>query len=245
MGKKIIGISSSRVNGNTAKKLNEIGEILKSKGYEFEIVHLMKHNVKECVGCETCLIGGGCPLNDDAEIIMDKLIQSDGIVMSTPVYMFNICGRLKTFVDRTCRWFHRTEIYGKPILNLITTAGGGIKETGKYMNLLAVEWGAYPSGCVKRTVMNLKDKVRENEIEKFIINIEKGSDTFKPSLNMLMMFSMQKVLAQKVLEQDEEYWIKKGWIDSDYFYKCKINPINKVLSKAFYKMMYKKIKKSI
>ncbi|WBW98435.1 flavodoxin family protein [Oceanirhabdus sp. W0125-5] len=245
MRKKIVGISSSRVNGNTIGKLKEIGEILKKKGYDFEIVHLMKHKVKECIGCETCLRGGECPLNDDAKFIMEKLVKADGIVMSTPVYMFNICGRLKTFADRTCKWFHRTELYGKPILNLATTSGGGLRETEKYMNLLAVEWGAYPSGCVKRNVINLEEKVTEKEIKKFIVNLEKGSEIFKPSLNMLIMFSVQKVLAQKVLKHDEEYWIKKGWIESDYFYKCKINPLNKVLSKAFYKMMYKKVKKSI
>lgn len=240
---RIVAINSSRINGNTVKKLNEIGEILKTKGHDFEIVHLMKMNINQCLGCENCLRGRGCAIKDDAEKVMKILSNADAIVNSSPVYMFNICGRLKTFADRTCLWFHRPALVGKPILNLITTSGSGLKDTEKYINKLAIEWGAYPSGCIKRKIGNLEKRIEEHELKGFLRDIKKGSTSFKPSMNMMILFNLQKILAQKVLKHDAEFWREKGWMDQDYYYKCKIGPVKKIAARLFYKFMFNKIKR--
>lgn len=47
---------------------------------------------------------------------MQKIIESDGLVIGTPVYLNNMSGILKTFIDRTCSWFHRREVAKKPTL---------------------------------------------------------------------------------------------------------------------------------
>lgn len=42
-----------------------------------------------------------------------------------------------------------------------------------------------------------------------IENANKCSTEYKPTLNQLIMFQVQKVLAVKILEKDKEYWIVK------------------------------------
>ena len=72
---------------------------------------------------------------------MKKMIDSSGIILSSPIYVGTISGKLKTMIDRTCRWYHRPEIAGKPTLFVATTDATGIKETKKCFENIAVEWG--------------------------------------------------------------------------------------------------------
>lgn len=60
---------------------------------------------------------------------MKKVIECDGLIIGTPVYLNNMSGVLKNFFDRTCSWFHRTPVSQKPTLLLANTQGSGIKKT--------------------------------------------------------------------------------------------------------------------
>jgi multimeric flavodoxin WrbA len=37
-------------------------------------------------------------------------------ILSSPIYMGGVSGKLKVFIDRTRKWFHRPELIGKPVL---------------------------------------------------------------------------------------------------------------------------------
>lgn len=238
---KVIAINSSRKNGNTFQFLKQIEKILKEKNIEMEIIHLLDYTIKYCKGCELCLYQNKCPINDDANKIMDKLRNADGIILSSPVYMRNITGKLKTFIDRTCRWFHRPELIAKPALLLSTTAGSALKSNLNYLEKVAIDWGLHPSNKIGRTVNNLKKEVELNEVSNFIDNLFKEKNEYKPSLQQIINFQVQKILAQKLLKIDYNYWKKRGWTDSLYFYDCKIGIIKKTSAILFYKFLYKKI----
>lgn len=51
----------------------------------------------------------GCPQKDDAPEILEKMVQADVIVLATPVYFYNMSGRLKTLIDRCCARFLEME----------------------------------------------------------------------------------------------------------------------------------------
>ena len=119
----VIAINSSNRKMNTYDLIIQVKEILKNNNINVEIINLFDYDIKACIGCEHCLVKGGCVLTDQAEGIMEKIKLSDGIILTSPVYMENVSGMLKTFFDRSCRWFHRPEIYGKPVLVISTTKG--------------------------------------------------------------------------------------------------------------------------
>jgi len=62
-------------------------------------------------------------------------------------------------------------------------------------------------------------------------------ENYKPSLNSLINFQVQKVLAYKLIGLDIEYWKEKGWNVHAYYFKCRINVFKKIISKGFGKFL--------
>ena len=79
---------------------------MKEQGFSTEVINLFDYKIESCLGCGKCVVSGGCCINDDAPSLMQKILDSDGIVLGLPVYIENVSGKLKTFVDRTCEWYH-------------------------------------------------------------------------------------------------------------------------------------------
>lgn len=229
----IIAINSSQRKINTYKVISEVKEVLKNEEINVEIINLFDYDIKPCIGCENCLIKGDCVFNDDVSEIMDKLKSSDGIILSSPVYMENISGKLKVFLDRTCEWFHRPELYGKPILVIATTKGSGLKDTLNYLEKVVIQWGGINSGSIGRSIRNINKKVVKSECKNFIDHIKMDKKYFKPSLKALTHFQTQKVLAKKVGYLDSEYWNEKNWNDKIYYFECNINLYKRLISKGF------------
>lgn len=240
---KVIAINSSKRKKNTYNLIINLKESLSKHDISVEVVNLFDYDIKPCVGCEHCLTYGGCVIHDDAEFLMNKLKSCDGIILSTPVYLNNLSGTLKTFVDRTCSWFHRPELQGKPILLLASTAGSGLKNTLNYLENIAVQWGTFPTKQIGRKVSTLKYPISDKEYSSFLKHLTIPKNQYKPKLNQLITFQVQRVMAQKLFPIDNKYWSEKAWTDKLYFYDCKVNLGKKIVSKLFHKMLYSKIKK--
>lgn len=229
----IIAINSSKRKINTYKIICQVKEILKNEAINVEIINLFDYDIKACIGCENCLIKGNCVLNDDVLQIMDKIKLSDGIILTSPVYMENISGKLKIFLDRTCKWFHRPELYGKPILVMATTKGSGLKPTLSYLERVVIQWGGINSGSIGRSIRNIDKKITKSECKDFIDHIKMDKKLFKPSLKALTHFQVQKVLAKKIGYLDSEYWNEKNWNTEVYYFKCKISLYKRLIATSF------------
>lgn len=240
---RVIAINSSARKGNTYGLIIQVSEILKKNNIDVEIVNLFDYDIKTCIGCEHCLIKGGCVLKDQAFDLMEKIKSSDGVILTSPVYMENVSGKLKTFLDRTCSWFHRPEIYGKPVLVMATTKGSGLKTTLKYLQRVAIQWGGFYTSRISRNIATIDKKITESECESFINHIGMRKEKYKPSLDALINFQVQRVLAYKLVGLDSEYWKAKGWNTEPYYFKCKINIFNRLISTGFGKLLNKVINK--
>ncbi|MGH4050102.1 MAG: flavodoxin family protein [Clostridium sp.] len=240
---KVIAINSSSRKKNTYGLIEKVKEILIDNNIDVEIINLFDYDIKTCIGCEHCLVKGGCVLNDQIEDIIDKIKSSDGIILSSPVYMENVSGMLKTFIDRTCRWFHRPEIYGKPVLVISTTKGSGLKSTLKYLDRVVIQWGGINAGKIGRSIGNIDNEISTRECENFIKYLNMNNERYKPLLKELINFQVQKVLAYKLIGLDSEYWKSKGWNSEAYYFKCKINIFRMLISRSFGKLLNKIINK--
>ncbi len=67
-----------------------------------EIIPVYKLNIRECIGCFHCwkTTPGKCCLKDDMSEMIEKIISSDIIVWSFPLYYFSVPSKLKAFMDR-------------------------------------------------------------------------------------------------------------------------------------------------
>lgn len=104
---KVIGINgSSRKDGNTAILIRTVFEELHKNGIETELIQLPEVNMNPCKLCEgetclACLEKGSCVFKkDDFHVIFDKIKESDGLVLGSPVYGADISAKMKNFIDR-------------------------------------------------------------------------------------------------------------------------------------------------
>lgn len=88
--------------GNTHVIVESFLNGAKNSGAEVEEVFLSKHNIKSCKACKSCWLKnpGQCSLNDDMEELIQKVVTSDIIGFATPVFVDNVTGVMKNFMDR-------------------------------------------------------------------------------------------------------------------------------------------------
>ena len=98
---KIIVINGSpRKNGLTASILHAVEKELISPGITVEYYDLTDLEIGHCLGCCSCYKTGHCHINDDAEMLSEKIRQADGLVLGSPTYASNVSGLMKDLIDR-------------------------------------------------------------------------------------------------------------------------------------------------
>ena len=99
---KIIGFSGSpHRNGNTVWTVEQILEGAKQAGAETVVFSASVLDAKPCRGCFGCKSGDkGCIINDDMQKVYDELRDADALVFASPVYMGQMTGQAKVFMDR-------------------------------------------------------------------------------------------------------------------------------------------------
>ena len=101
MNKKVVIISSTpRKNGNSQVLCEAFEKGAKETGNEVELIRLRENKINYCVACYGCSNTGKCVQNDGMNEILEKIVSADVLVLASPIYMYDICGQLKTFIDR-------------------------------------------------------------------------------------------------------------------------------------------------
>lgn len=77
--------------------------------FDTEYIFIDKMNIKPCRGCLSCWgrEDGSCWMkDDDIPMIREKLINSDFVIWSFPLYLFGIPGQMKCLMDRIVGMVH-------------------------------------------------------------------------------------------------------------------------------------------
>lgn len=101
MKKKILILSTSlRREGNSNALADEFLKGAKEAGNQVEKINLYDKTIGFCKGCLACQKTGRCVIHDDADMIAQKMLTADVIVFATPIYYYEMCGQMKTMLDR-------------------------------------------------------------------------------------------------------------------------------------------------
>jgi multimeric flavodoxin WrbA len=101
--KFLILMGSPRHNGNTHELLKPFMEELILNNIKHELVWLYDKSIKPCIACRSCQKDWtifGCPIKDDVQEIFDKIIESDAIILATPIYSWFCTPPMKSLLDR-------------------------------------------------------------------------------------------------------------------------------------------------
>jgi len=98
----IFNSSPRKKNSNTHFIVSEFCKGAKEAGAEIENIFLADKEIKHCLGCYTCWIRtpGICVHKDDMKELNEKFAATDIVVFATPVYVDNVSGIMKDFMDR-------------------------------------------------------------------------------------------------------------------------------------------------
>jgi len=88
--------------GNTDVMVQAFLEGARGAGAETEVIYLAHKKIHPCTGCYTCWLRtpGQCAIRDDMAELLPKVRDCDLVVFATPVYVDNVTGIMKNFMDR-------------------------------------------------------------------------------------------------------------------------------------------------
>ena len=147
---KILGINASP-KGNESKTLQLVKSVLKgaeSEGANVELIDLYKLRIEYCTGCGACYATGECPQIDDFEELLDRILNTDGIVFGAPNYINSVPAPMKAFFDRLSDAIHCQMLAGKFGCSVSTAGGGKADVVVEYMNSVLMTLGVTVVGGV-------------------------------------------------------------------------------------------------
>ena len=98
---KVLGIAGSpRRGGNTDLLLSEVMRGAASKGAEVKTIILKDLKITPCQHCDACLEAGRCKVEDDMQMVYQKLEAADRIVLASPIQFMTVTAHMKAMIDR-------------------------------------------------------------------------------------------------------------------------------------------------
>ena len=101
---KVVAFNGSpRRDGNTSILVRHVFVELQKEGIETEMVSLGGKPLHGCLGCYKCFVNQNrqCVQTKDAlNSHIAKMIESDGIILASPVYVTSVSAEMKALIDR-------------------------------------------------------------------------------------------------------------------------------------------------
>jgi multimeric flavodoxin WrbA len=177
-------IGSPNSNGSTACVTDKIIEGMKSNDIDVKRYILGEMNIKYCKGCKKCYESKKCIQNDDMNIIIGDLMDSDIVVIASPSYWGDVTGQLKVFFDRSTPLSDTNGVTivpkGKIGVSIAVRTGKRIEENMHLIHTIEHYYGHLGIKPVSRfTVEEVQFK------EDFAKKVDKVDEAFELGVNIL------------------------------------------------------------
>jgi multimeric flavodoxin WrbA len=98
---KIIAIyGSPRRKGNTAALLKKAIEGARDCGADVDEIVLRDLKISPCLEIYGCLQAGECAIKDDFQMVRDKIMHAQGLILASPVFFYSVSSHTKILMDR-------------------------------------------------------------------------------------------------------------------------------------------------
>jgi len=222
-----------------------LGNLQAMGDIEVEIVRLSEYRIETCKGCKVCFEKGEeyCPLKDDRDVLIEKMVASDGVVFASPNYSFQVSAIMKTFLDRLAFAFHRPRFFGKTFTGIVAQGIYGGRKIVDYLDFVGNGLGFNTvKGCCIMTLDPMTEKQQHKidralaaQARRYYANLERPGYPV-PTLIDLMFFRMARTKIELELDdsfRDYTYYQDKGWFESDFYYPSRLGVLKKGAGKLF------------
>jgi len=91
---------SPRRKGNTAALLKKAVAGARDLGAEVEEIVLRDLKISPCLEIYGCTEAGECAIKDDFQKVRDKILDSQGLMLASPVFFYAVSSHTKILMDR-------------------------------------------------------------------------------------------------------------------------------------------------
>ncbi|MEJ7185353.1 flavodoxin family protein [Staphylococcus epidermidis] len=218
--KKIVTIVGSRqIHGRPlkiAQNLKESFESLKKLKISNQIITPLEYNILPSTGCKNCFRNNFCPTenisSDNAKFVKNTILESDLLIIISPVYSHNVSGDIKNLIDRISYWAHIFRLAGKPIILIASAESNGTNFVLDYLNKVFTAMGGViikQSSFLTTEPDNFQHNIKD--IKKTITTILSKKFLFIPNESQERLFQTLKEIIRSYPSQNSErqYWEKE------------------------------------
>lgn len=230
---KILAIlGSGRSRGNTARIVDMVRGAFEARAsaedgkMEWNTLFLSELDLNPCRGCRVCFDRGEehCPNRDRLIETRDAIVEADGVVLASPVYVNDVSGRMKTLIDRLAFVCHRPRFMRTPFLLLATTGSSTCRHALRTLQSAAATWSAPIAAsagfCTGALADDLTPHTRrvERAASRFYASIREQRAR-RPTFISLMVFAIQQRAWRRYWTGrdcdtiDYHYWKDAGWFE--------------------------------
>lgn len=227
--KQVLILHGGARRKNTLALTREIQQQLTRLGpVEFQEIFLYDCKLPPCCGCMQCLYRGAehCPHWPQMQPLLEALDRCDGVILTSPVYVMDVTGTMKTFLDHLAWRFliHRPQagMFCKAGWAVATSAGNGLGRTLGTMQkslgfwgvsqveqtgvaMMAEDWEHIPAARKARIQKKLAAQARR---------FYKNCGRYRaPAPSVRGWFAIMRQLTRRrpFTPLDGEYWEQTGW----------------------------------
>ena len=217
---KVLLISSSphKEKSSTFLLASEVLRGIEEEGAVCETVHLDECTIFFCKHCESChkyILK--CSLKDGVQMILQKMLDADGIILASPNYINQVTASMKALFDRSAHFIHCKRLLGKYIAGVVSSGSGQNKEVLDYIAYYGHACGAQYSGGVSA----LQRFGQDNKAEAFKLGKKLASDIKEKKIypEQMQIIEQGKQYFARIIKlrkddwkEEYKYWVKKGWL---------------------------------
>jgi multimeric flavodoxin WrbA len=223
-------IGSYRKHGNTARAVeciqHELELLASARGQtiENETLFLGELELDACRGCRTCFDRdeGKCPLKDGGLEMRARLLAADGLIVASPIYVDDVSGITKTWIDRLAFLCHRPALARQSVLLVTSVAGTPSDHAMRTLSTALLTWGAHIAGQVSFKMGALMPRedlptldAQAHRAARRLFDALQRREHERPSFISLMTFRIQQITWRGAPpgSVDHNHWLENGWLE--------------------------------
>ena len=219
----VLGISASP-RGELSRTLRLVNAVMRGAGdagADYEVVDVCGLGIEFCIGCGVCYDAGECIHADDFPILFDRMMDADGIVLGSPVYINAVSAQLKVVLDRMADAIHCQRFLGKYGCSVATAGGSFADEVVEYQNSILRILGATTVGGVgvvlgadPSLIIPAEKKAYELGARLVSAIETREHDPDQDLFHAGMKERMRALVSENrdLWSHEYRYWSEKGWL---------------------------------
>lgn len=152
--------------------------------------------------------------NDDGVRLKHEILQSDVLILISPVYCHHVSSSMSIFIERMFSlWVHLFKLLGKPCIIVTSSESNGNQKVEKYLRGIIETLGANVVDVFHFINSNEND---EKILENFTISVKDVLENFEPSYS-LRQEAIFKTYKSVIGSYSPEHYEYKYWENNGLF----------------------------